>query len=334
MNLLIFSILILIIMGTKFINYYYKFFYMYKQLNNYEKIKYFSNNSLVKIICQNLKIKTFFSVYILSPLIKINYLIITTLIYLLCALCDKQLDDILLQNGFNNLNDSNVYEESPIINFTENSELQKLNEKINSSDDSPTSLKTDVDFFMNTLKNVQDNFSPKNIQENIFSPKNIQENIFLFDANEDMKIKDVNKLDKLIDFQIVTPEINEETKNSNNNQNENDNLNDFLIEEIYDKFENEEIYDKFENEEIKDFIIKNKEEEKINKINEIHEIHEINETISIEEVDFGDYVNNLINKDSERNENKVSGDYDENNEKIKKINNMFPTKIKIGKKRK
>ena len=296
--------------GTKFVNYYYNFFYMYKQLDYNQKFKYFSNNSLIKLIGKNQKLKNFVSIYILTPFIKLNYLIISTLIYLLYALCDCELDNILLQNGFNSLN-SSVREEKEIadenILKTSISSLVSLNDSSTFEDNlsmgnkSPSSLKTDVDLFISMV----------NLTE---SPKNITSD---------------NSLDDIINFKILNDNTNVEDVKDQNKDLDNDkesvsdnNLDEYLIKNEIMKENNEDVTKNNNSEiaEMKEFIDliemkKNNEETKV--------ILNENETISIDEVDFGDYMSDLINKSDEK----------DTIINTKITTETIPIKIKIGKKK-
>jgi hypothetical protein len=268
MNLTVIFIIILIILGTKFINYYHKFFYIYKQLDDSEKFKYFCNNTLIKLIGKNSRFKSLVIVYLLTPLIKINYMIISALIYLMYALCENEFDNILLNNGLDNqklkmfeLNNKEyeLFNEEPVINFIEN----------NKSTFS-TTLKDDIDSF---ITNTEDKKTS---------------HVILCNDETNLKIND---------FLGNTLPIVEK-----NGICLNDNL-----------------------EDLDDYIINNNS---INKgVIESNEQKEPIEMISMEEVDFGDYMINLINnsdKKSEKSEEIVINN---------KMEKDIPIKIKIGKKK-
>ena len=382
MNLFVISVIFLIILGTKFINYYYNFFYMYKQLDNIEKFKYFSNNVLIKLIGKNSKIKKFVTIYLLSPLIKINYLIISTLIYLLYALCENELDNILLQNGFENIHKNsndflNIENDKPIINFikNDNQELKNLNDKLNMDINSPSSLKNDVDLFMSMIN--LDSSNNENIKEEntIKKDTNLINNIFddnLLKNIISSNIIDVSNSEKENDNNInnnVNTDVNNDNENledfindeeiiensnipSNQQQNEKENLKEYLdenlkeyldenLKEYLDEDLKEYVIDKavnnknltyenvfeeaLENNNIQIFLKddENKGKSDVNLVNNDEPI----ESISMDEIDFGDYMSNLIKNSN----NKINND--QKSLEVGETVIQKPIKIKIGKKK-
>ena len=319
MNLFIILIIILIILGTKFVNYYYNFFYIYKQLNNSEKIKYFSNVTLVKLISKNSRFKSFITIYVLTPLIKITYLIISTLIYLLYAICEYELDNILLHNNFTSykqdLINYDLDNQEPVINFVQNNnDGSNLNDKLILPNNSPTILKDDVDLFMSKINlddSLKDNilktdFSEENIlkifkKSDVFTSNIIEFNLTNIDNNVNYNLdkNNANDTNDILDNLVkIENSINEDINNTNN-----DNLNDYIIEDYkIDDCVNEENFKE----------MKKPEDEQI-------------ETIAIEEIDFGEYMTNLINDSDKKPELQV--------DITKMVEVNVPVKIKIGKKR-
>ena len=393
-------VIFLIILGTNFINYYYNFFYMYKQLDNYEKFKYFNNNILIKLISKNSKLKIFITVFILTPLIKINYVLISTLIYLLYALCENEMDNILLKNGidntykkitFNNtniedtapiinFNNTNIEDTAPIINFIKNDDIKliNLNDKLVDITNSPTILKNDVDLFMSIVNNKISNISTnkdninnmdnmknmdnieniENIEkmENIIQEKNeillpvlnndivkqILENIvdsmtdkehhnfenkILNIDEEGVKIeKDENtklKIEELSEY--LLDDITSENIPVENVISENVILENIILENIIP--ENIILNEGISYTNILDIEINNlpatKYQEKLLKIEQI-------ETLTMDEIDFGDYMSNLL-KQSDENTQKIKEDEDIKEDLIPNV--KIPIKIKIGKKK-
>lgn len=263
MNLIVILTIILIILGTKFVNYYHKFFYIYNQLDNNEKNKYFCNNTLIKIISKNSKLKTFTIMYFLTPLIKINYLTISTLIYLMYALCDIELDNILSNNGLENYK---LNRETPIVNY--------LNSPIINSP-----IKNDLEMFLSFVDSNDTQHENNNFK------------------NEELENSET-KLTKEINLSPV----------ENNQVTQNENLDDYIIENSTNHF--------------------NKVNINIVEPNEITEPIEPIEIISMEEVDFGDYMTNLIN-----NSDKTPNETINENLVDNKVEKNIPAKIKIGKKK-
>lgn len=343
---------------------------MYKQLDNAEKFKYFKNNTLLKIISKNSKLKSFITIFILSPLIKINYLIISALIYLSYALCENELDNILLQNGFSKSYESinEEYSVNPIVNFKENKD--KLNNHDNASigNNSPTSLKSDIDLFMSMIKlNETKNFENIKVTDtnminneineilesdsldNIInckiynSTKNVNDDLINQNELQENKEKEYDDL-RCLNQNITNEEINNENLSeyitTDYNEQNNDTLDEYVLyEDVLDKNSKKEVKKIYNDNEIQD----NTDLNKINEINEINEIKELNkknqenetkesiidkneqnEIILIEEVDFGDYMSNLISKSDEKLEKEALN---------KQTINTMPSKIKIGKKK-
>lgn len=299
MNLIIILIIILIILGTKFVNYYHKFFYIYKQLDNNEKIKYFSNTTLIKLINNNSKIKSFIIIYLLTPFIKINYLIMSALIYLMYAVCENELDNIILNNGLENTNNYEIYElnnEKPVINFVEINKPNYL-----------STLTDDIELFTATA-NVEDNQQSENNAQ-------FENNIFLNNEINQNMTEIINNNNNINDLNIQTIQNKEHTLNENLDDYiiENPKIDEFIINNVY----SEDYKDNKDNE--------NKEKKK--EIIKTVVSDEPVEIISIEEVDFGDYMTKLINN-SDKKPEEVHIKSDDN-----KMDNNIPIKIKIGKKK-
>ena len=171
MLLYIFFIIIFILLGTKFINFYYNFFHIYKYLDNDQKIMYFKNNFLINYIIKNQKLKIILSMYILTPLIKINYLIISTLICLLYSLCEKKLNI--------SLNNDNAKEINYNINSTYTSSIN----------DKSLNLKNDIDIFMSEINVDNDSIL---ISDHIINKNDSNNNLDI------IKSINIDKFDKLI----------------------------------------------------------------------------------------------------------------------------------------
>ena len=249
MNLLIILIILVIMLGTKFINYYHNFFYIYKELNNNEKTTFFKNNFLIKMINKNIKLKTFITINILTPLIKINYLILSLLIYLLYGLCENELDNILIKNNYN---------DSIFI-------------------DTPTSKTIDKFEDIDRNEYLQNNGFTNIKNQLLISPNSI----FSCSQNDNLPIGNLEK----------------------NSIEMNENLTEYLMENIQKKVGSEPILEK---QVVSEPIL----EEPI-------------ETISMEEIDFGDYMSNFLSDTLNKTENDTE----------KQTLTQIPIKIKIGKKK-
>jgi hypothetical protein len=306
---------------------------MYKQLDNYEKLKYFNSNTLIKLIGNSPRLKTFVTIYILTPLIKINYVIISTLIYLLYALCENEMDNILLKNGVGNVYSENMISdnstnsnngETPIINFIKigDTNLKILNDELVNTNNSPTVLKNDVDLFMSMI-NLNDNNNNDNNDKdkNTFSinpSTNIAESIDLVGDYQELK-------DEMVPNQngCVEPEIEK--------------LSEYLIDGKAEDVKEDIKEDVKEDikEDIKEYITENKEE--IPHVNPI-DIEEPVEILTIDEIDFGDYMSNLIKKSENvpivNDGKKPNGGIEKESEEELGEKSSIPVKIKIGKKKK
>ena len=86
-----FIIFIFIYFATKYVNYYYKFYHIYKYLDIEQKHEYFTNYTLVYLLSLNTSIKTFVIQYVLIPIIKLNYMGISVIIALLYSLYEKHI---------------------------------------------------------------------------------------------------------------------------------------------------------------------------------------------------------------------------------------------------
>ena len=79
----------------KMINLYINFYKICKNLNTDDKIKYFNNKYIIRIILKFNIIKYIFIFYILIPTIKINYFILSFFISLIHSLCEIEYDDFM-----------------------------------------------------------------------------------------------------------------------------------------------------------------------------------------------------------------------------------------------
>jgi hypothetical protein len=88
-------ILVVILYGTKLVNYYYNFYHIFTYLDYEQKLEYFKSNYLVNLISKYAIVKKIMVHYILIPVIKLNYLFMSIFITLLYSLCYVEFKKIL-----------------------------------------------------------------------------------------------------------------------------------------------------------------------------------------------------------------------------------------------
>ena len=117
---------------TKFINYYYNFYHMYRYLDSSQKLGYFKNISLIYFINKYEKIKKTLIFYFLVPAIKFNYLLISLFVSLLYSLCEDDFKEYLdnrninIENNLLNDKENKVEKENKLINNQENLKQSEL----------------------------------------------------------------------------------------------------------------------------------------------------------------------------------------------------------------
>ena len=227
-------IFLFIILITKFIEYYYKFYHIYKFLDINQKYEYFKNNFIVKSICKSEKIKNIVIYYFLVPVIKINYVGISLLISLLYSLCEKEFEQYVTKNNMKENNAKDI----------------------------------DNELFLN-LDSTYINDYNSNITNIIKLTNNTEEEVN--NIHEDNNTNDNNT-------------------NDNNVQEDNINLN---AEENYYFVDNTNEVDLNLEKELEYLIDSNRDEVKENNLQNINQI----EFIKIDEIDFGNIINNIASND-------------------------------------
>jgi hypothetical protein len=227
-----------IYIATKVINFYYKFYFICKYLDGYQKLNFFNDNKILLFLLKFNKIKYYCIHYFVIPLIKINYItlsLFSSILYLLC----KDKFDVYINNN--------------------NIVIEKSNENTNSIEEIINNENT------NSIEEIINN---KNDIE-LFNKNNINnyDNSLIINHNYIQKINKDNDIDK--NFNI-----------EKNNTNEENNKNIFDLSNELKLFNNNSSSDNDDkNEEIESFLINN---DKI-------------ESIRIDEIDFGENINNIIN---------------------------------------
>ena len=325
--LAIFAIFVMSI-GIIFVKHYYIFFNIDKEFENNVKIKYLCDSLLLKLINTKPKIKMFVIANILTPLVKLNYFFTSIFIYLLCALCKNELNCILENN------------KSTVSLNNKNNDANNNNNKY---DDLPTIPENDTDLFM-TITNLNDMSSTNNDPISTEQIINILNNIDSDTSDKNNNIKYKDNFENCIKYNNSNDSVstNVSTNDANNVNDYKEDISEYLLDENIN-MEKIKIVDNNKNEinEIND--VDNKQLTQNQYINKDEPI----ESISLDEIDFGDYMGNLIKNlaDSSLENTTINKNVDVE-KKIKDfsvkmlqtsniIENLptIPTKIKIGKKK-
>lgn len=301
--------------GTKIINFYFNFYHIFKYLDSYQKLNYFKNNTVILILNKFSKIKNIIINFILIPVIKINYLIISIFTSILYSLCEDEFKIFLKEKGipYNNMPCESNPNQSPQAEnkeFSFNKELKidkNLNQEIEIQSDKLLinhdfihKINSQYDKQINDIIQLEKNLidSDKNNSNNILSSPSSGDS---FNYNPSPESKPTTKLgsnqnlDLTNEFELINnkkKQINE--KNVPNQQNE-EILDNYIINESSIKKKQEleknilEFKNNNKNQSMKNFII---EEQNVKKSDEKEQI----ETIQMDEIDFGTGVSNLIEK--------------------------------------
>ena len=331
--LAIFAIFVMSI-GIIFVKHYYIFFNIDKEFENNVKIKYLCDLLLLKLINTKPKIKMFVIAHILTPIVKLNYFFTSIFIYLLSELCKNELNCISennkrtvpLNNKKNDVNDNNK----------------------NKDDDLPPIVENNIDVFM-TITNLNDMSSTNNDPTSTEQIINILNNIESDTCDENNNIKYKDNFDNCIkcnnsnDSVSTNVSTNVGANNVNNVNDYKEDISEYLLDENIN-MEKIKIFDNNNNKnEINE---KNDVDNKQLITNQYINKDEPIESISLDEIDFGDYMGNLIKNLSDSSSENTTINKNVNMEKQKDfsvkmlqtgniIENLstIPTKIKIGKKK-
>jgi hypothetical protein len=179
----------------------YKNYYkIYKNLDIDERIKFFSNKYIIAIISKFNIVKNIFIFFILIPIIKINYFILSILISLIHSLCEIEYDNFMEQNGFS----FSKFSYDEIDKILNNSDEEKNdNENYNilkyNDNDKEKQIDNKIEFYMKNINNIiklDHNEEDYRILKNI-----INDNDFDFNTNiniDELK-KDVNIINEGIE---------------------------------------------------------------------------------------------------------------------------------------
>ncbi len=279
MSFLILILGILFLIGcTKIVNMYYNFYHIYKDLDNNERIKYFYNNIIVNLISRHNKIKKIFIFYILIPLIKINYIFLSFEISLMHSLCELDFDKYMNENGFS-IHECSHQEVDKILNFNDFND--HIENEINDDDNKTNNLLEN--------KESQDN-------NNLLKNESIENTENTIDQNLSILLNNQNSINQNQNENT----INSELLNFNNFSIENENINNEKLENIV-KNNNINFSDNNKIINIEE-IIKDVEP---TDLNNLIKYEENNEVLKMDDIDFGENLNNFINNYTEENKKEI-----------------------------
>ncbi len=342
--------------GTKFVNYYYNFYHIYRYLDSYQKLNYFKNISIINYLNKNIDVKKKIIYYFFIPLIKLNYLIISLFVSIVYSLCEDDFTEYLQKKNLvltssntnsNTTHDDNIKETNTNTNTNTNTYnqsellinhdfLNTLNrDNIKESNNYESGEKNNDNYMMlNKYSSSSENSigsigSIESIGSNIISKdkkKNNFKNIDNFDSpspevNNQYELDISNELDLLKPFG---------TKNNIvlNEQEDNENIDNYIMLNEAKSNTNTNINTESK---FKSIGIIGKNNNIIKTVNGLDKNNESNiiETIRIDEIDFGDNLSNILNSDHVDKPNEKPNEKP-NDKKTKEIK-ILP--IKIGKKK-
>ncbi len=353
--------------GTKFVNYYYNFYHIYRYLDSYQKLNYFKNISVINYLNKNIDIKKKIIYYFFIPLIKLNYLVISLFVSIVYSLCEEEFTDylqkrnlVLTSDTINNSANLDIINPTNISN--ENNKDNKLESETKSSKYSQSELLINHDY-LNTLNTLNvDSKKEKNSSDSGFGSRSRSRSEEINDHNYLM----LNKYNTSTSSEnsIGTNNIGKEKRKNNsksidnlespevNNQYQMDISNELdLLKPIKTNTIINDTNEQEDNENIDNYIVTNETKFKpigiigknnniIKPLNMDENIFNLNsnsnsnsntnniiETIRIDEIDFGDNLSNVLDSNILDKDNNKSKILDKKTREIK----ILP--IKIGKKK-
>lgn len=310
MNDIYFSIFIgfFIFAGTFITNYYYNFYHIYRYLDSYQKLNYFHNTNLINCLKKNTKIKDFIIYYFLVPFIKFNFITTSLFTSILYSLCEKDFKSYLEKKNIaldcNNTTSKTNFNKEVIqtdeINIEKNDNeliinhdyLNIMNNKQYKTSKLNEYIELNEEVKLLNDKEINNNLNQSSLLDN--SPTNYSLNL---EQSNQYQMNISNELDLLINKK-------NELMDKDNDQEEN--IDSYIVIDDNTKL----------NSDLK--IIKSINELKSEKNSDDNII----ETIRMDEIDFGENLDNIL-----KSSNIVNI---KSNEKSKEIK-ILP--IKIGKKK-
>ena len=179
-------ILLIILYGTKLINYYYNFYHIYNYLDYEQKLGYFKSNYLINLISKYNVVKKIIVHYFLIPIIKLNYLFISIFITLLYSLCYFELKKILREQYIKkNKHKRNKKKTYDMILTESSNDIANINKQTKSFG---------LNFLNNSNNNSNNNYSSNLLKEETNS---LKEEINISKEETDFKnnILNIDKID-------------------------------------------------------------------------------------------------------------------------------------------
>ena len=320
MNDCIISIIILgiIFFGTKLVNYYYNFYHIYNYLDYEQKLGYFKSTNLINLISKYPIVKKIIVYYFLIPIIKFNYLFISTFITLLYSLCyfefKKILKDQKQKKYKHKKNKKKTY--NYILSETSNDSIKDSNNLTNGSNGSNGSNSSNSSNLV-----VNENNLNVDVDVDIKSTTldNTTQDIIL--KNE---ILNVDKIETDYNNGILNIiEFTTETNNDDNNfmtifekinKNNEDKSNIYLTTNI-DELKLENMKNKYNLLNEIDLLKKPDVDENINNyINDSLNINNKKDTNNIDNIFNNEFLLNDLNDNNNENKNENKNDNDDDND--------------------
>jgi len=205
----------------KIINLYRNFYKVCKNLDTDQRIKFFYNKYIVSIISKFGIIKNFFIFFVLIPIIKINYFILSIFISLIHSLCEVEYDNFMEKNGFSFsdfshdeiekiLNNSDDEINNKDFNITQkNDDFNNDNiEKNKILENKEKLIDEKIQFYMINQENIH-KLNIKNLEDYTSLENLISNNDFNFDFNSNIDIEELKKDMNIINEGIEVLKIDE-----------------------------------------------------------------------------------------------------------------------------
>jgi hypothetical protein len=191
---------------------YRNFYKISKNLDTDERIKFFNNKYIIATISKFNIIKNIFIFYILVPMIKINYFILSIFISLIHSLCEIEYDDFMEKNGFsfNNFNNdeiekilnNNSDDEKNDDELINNSKINNMNEKNKLLENKEKLIDQKIEFYMKNQNNIE-NLNINNLENYEKLQNLIINNDYNFDLNTNL-----NNINSNVNIEELKKDIN------------------------------------------------------------------------------------------------------------------------------
>ena len=317
-------ILLIILYGTKLVNYYYNFYHIYSYLDYEQKFGYFKSNYLINLISKYTVIKKIIVHYILIPIIKLNYLFISIFITLLYSLCYFEFKKILKEQYIKTHKHKKNKKKTYKRMLTESSnDITNTNKQISSLDTNllnnfinldNTNLSKDETNLSKDETNLSKDETNLSKDETNLSKDNIESIKDVFEKDFKNDICHIDKIgldydDKILNI-IEYMSVEEELKNSFKL----DNINHYSFSKCYDEIEDQQ----------HDINLNSSNINKLNLLNEIDLLktnnQHLNTESNINEDNISNYICDNVNEDNIS--NYICDNINENESGYNKVNDI------------